>query len=327
VIAMLFMSSYVGALHNPQRPPHQLPLAVGGPPTVAAQYRSALESFHGGGVFDVRTEPSVAAARAAVLNHDVYAALVPETRTRARLIVADASGPGVADDLATELARAFRAQGQALTIEHVTQLPSGDSRGISPFYAGLSWVFAGYLGAIVLSVLSGAAAGRIAVAARRLGALALYALACGLAGTVILDSLFGALTGHFVAIWALGTLIVFSVAAITSGLQGLLGFVGTGIALLLFLVASNPSAGGAIVFPVLPGFWRTIGPWLPTGAATTLLRNTVYFGGHHLAHSLVVLLIYAVIGVVLMIAAGARRYTDTERDLSMGIGSAAAGAG
>ena len=120
---------------------------------------------------------------------------------------------------------------------------------------------------------------------------------------------------------------MFSVAAITSGLQGLLGFVGTGIALLLFLVASNPSAGGAIVFPVLPGFWRTIGPWLPTGGATTLLRNTVYFGGHHLAHSLVVLLIYAVIGVVLMIAAGARRYTDTERDLSMGIGSAAAGAG
>jgi len=111
-------------------------------------------------------------ARAAVLNHDVYAALVPETRTRSRLIVADASGPGVADDLATDLARAFSAQAQALTIEHVAPLPSGDSRGISPFYGGLWSVFAGYLGAIVLSVLSGAAAGRIAVAARRLGALA-----------------------------------------------------------------------------------------------------------------------------------------------------------
>ena len=39
------------------------------------------------------------------------------------------------------------------------------------------------------------------------------------------------------------------------------------------------------------------------------------------------LLVYAVIGIVLMIAAGARRYTDTDRDLSIGIGSAAAGAG
>lgn len=252
---------------------------------------------------------------------------MPETRSRTQLIVADASGPGVADDLAAELTRAFHAQGQTLKVELVARLPVNDSRGISPFYAGLSWVFAGYLGAIVLSVLSGAAAGRIGIAARRTGALALYAVVCGLAGTVIADSLFGALTGHFLALWALGTLVVFSVAAITSGLQGLLGFIGTAVALLLFLVLSNPSAGGAIVFPALPGFWRTIGPWLPTGAATTLLRNTVYFGGHHLAHSLVLLVVYALFGIALMVAAGARLYSDAERDLSLGIGSSAAGAG
>ncbi|MGZ6913666.1 MAG: DUF3533 domain-containing protein [Acidimicrobiia bacterium] len=326
LIAMLFMASYVGALHNPQRLPHQLPLAVGGPPAVAGQYRAALESFHGGGVFDVRTETSVAAARTAVLNHDVYAAIVPASPPRSRLIVAEASGPGVADDLATELTRAFRAQGHALSVERVVPLPSGDSRGVSPFYAGVSWVFAGYLGAIVLSVLAGAATSRLAVAGRRAGALLLYAIACGLVGTVILDPVFGALTGHFLALWGLGTLVVFSVAAITSGLQGLLGFIGTGAALLLFLVASNPSAGGAVVFPALPGFWRTIGPWLPTGAATTLLRNTVYFGGHNLAHSLVVLIAYAVIGIGLLVAAGTRRYTDRERDLSLAIGSSAAGA-
>ncbi len=155
----------------------------------------------------------------------------------------------------------------------------------------------------------------------------MYAAACGLMGAAILDPLFGALTGHFLALWGLGSLIVFAVAAITSGLQGLLGFIGTGIALLVFLVASNPSAGGAIVFEGLPGFWRTIGPWLPTGAATTLVRNTVYFGAHHLLRSLCVLGGYAGLGILMTLIAGGRHHDATERELSVAIASAGAGAG
>ena len=31
---------------------------------------------------------------------------------------------------------------------------------------------------------------------------------------------------------------------------------------------------------VLPNFWGTIGPYLPTGAGTTAVRNTIYFGGN-----------------------------------------------
>lgn len=327
VIAMLFMASYVGALHNPLRTPHGLPIAVAGPPRVAARYRSALDSFGNGGVFAVTPEPSLAGAHAAVINHDVYGALVPTRRGATRLIVADASGPELADDLAARLTQAFRARHQRLTVEHVVRLPAGDPRGISPFYAALSWVFAGYLGAIVLSTLAGAATSRRRFALLRIGGLLLYAVACGLVGAVVVGPGFGALTGHFLALWGMGVVIVFAVAAITSGLQGLLGFVGTGVALLIFLVASNPSGGGAIVYQVLPGFWRTIGPWLPTGAGTTLVRNTSYFGAHHLARSLWVLGAYALVGIVLTLVAGGRHYDETERDLSVGIGSAAAGAG
>ncbi|MGI8715173.1 MAG: DUF3533 domain-containing protein [Solirubrobacteraceae bacterium] len=327
VIAMLFMASYVGALHNPLRTPHRLAMAVAGPPRVAGQYRAALRSTGGGGVFAVRTEPSLPAARTAVLDHDVYGALVPAPQGATRLIVADASGPNVADQLAARLTRGFQARRQRLTVQHVAKLPAGDSEGISSFYAGVSWVFGGYLGAIVLGVLAGAATSRLRWATLRVGGLGVYAIACGALGAVILGPAFGALTGHFLALWAVGTLIVFAVAVITSGLQGLLGYIGTGIALLLFLVASNPSAGGAVVFPALPGFWRTIGPLLPTGAGTTLVRNTVYFGAHHLAPALWVLGIYALIGVLLTLLAGARHYDSSQRDLSVGIASAGAGAG
>ena len=326
VIAMLFMASYVGALHNPDRTPHGLEIGVAGPASVAAQYRQALESFAGGSAFDVTTESSIPAARTAVLDHDVYAALVPNVSGATTLIVAQASGPGVADNLAAQLTAGFTQRGQKLTVVRVAPLQSGDPRGISPFYVGLSWVFAGYLGAIILSALAGAATGLRSIALKRIGALLLYALGCALIGTVIADSLFGALRGHFLAMVALGTLIVFAVASITSGLQGMFGLVGTAIALLLFLIASNPSAGGAVITPVLPGFWRTIGPWLPTGAATTLLRNTIYFGAHNLTMSLIVLVLYALIGIALTLLAGGQHYSDTERELTLGMGAAGAGA-
>lgn len=278
-------------------------------------------------MFDVSTEPTAGAARRAVLDHDVYAALVPVAPSGTLLIVADASGPGVADELAADLTRAFGAHRERVVVEHVARLPAGDPRGISPFYAALSWVFAGYLGAIVLGVLAGAATTRVRLAAARVGGLLAYAAACGALGAVIVGPAFDALSDHFLALWGLGTLVVFAVALITSGLQGLLGYIGTGLALLLFLVAANPSAGGAVVFPALPGFWRVIGPWLPTGAGTTLLRNTVYFGAHHLTKSLWVLGAYALLGSILMLLAGARQYTPVERELAVGIGSSGAAAG
>jgi hypothetical protein len=326
VIAMLFMASYVGALHNPERTPHGMEMAVAGSPRVAADYRLALESMAGGTAFDVRTESSVSAAVTAVLHHDVYAALVPGPIGSTALVVAEASGPGVAEDLAVKFKTAFARAGQPLTVEPVARLQSGDPRGVSPFYVALSWVFAGYLGAIILSALAGAATSLRRIALLRVGGLLVYAFCCALIGTLIVDSLFGALTGHFAAMVGLGTLIVFAVASITSGLQGMFGLIGTALALLLFLIASNPSAGGAVVTPVLPAFWRTIGPWLPTGAATTLVRNTVYFGAHNMTTSAIVLCGYALLGIGLTILAGGRAYTKTERELALGMGAAGAGA-
>ncbi len=59
-----------------------------------------------------------------------------------------------------------------------------------------------------------------------------------------------------------------------------------------------------------------IGPFLPAGAGTTLVRNAVYFGSHQLNMPLVVLGVYALIGVFLTLLAGATRQSDIERGLS-----------
>ena len=57
------------------------------------------------------------------------------------------------------------------------------------------------------------------------------------------------------------------------------GLVGIGLAILVFVVLGNPSAGGAYPAQLLPPFWSAIGPWLPPGAATGAIRGIVYFGG------------------------------------------------
>src|SRR5207245_608938 len=111
-------------------------------------------------------------------------------------------------------------------------------------------------------------------------ALALYAIVSGLAGAVVVGPIYGTLTGHLFTLWGIGALIVFAAAAATVAFQVLLGIIGIGLAILVFVIVGNPSAGGPYPGPLLPAFWRVLGPLIPTGAGTTAVRNTVYFAGN-----------------------------------------------
>jgi hypothetical protein len=76
--------------------------------------------------------------------------------------------------------------------------------------------------------------------------------------------------------------------------------------------------------PFLPAFWRTFGPWLPAGAGTTAVRNTIYFGGNEIATSLLVLAGYLVAGALVVIAVRRRRPQEgglAEAEASAAVGS------
>jgi hypothetical protein len=80
-------------------------------------------------------------------------------------------------------------------------------------------------------------------------------------------------------------------------LQAVFGFIGVGLTVLLFVVLGNPSAGGAYPAPLLPTFWRVIGPWLPPGAGTEAIRGIAYFGGAGARPAALLLGTYAVFGI------------------------------
>jgi hypothetical protein len=145
----------------------------------------------------------------------------------------------------------------------------------------------------------------------RLAVLALYALVSGIAGALIVGPVFDALSGHFWALTGIGTLVVFASAATSLALQTLLGMLGTGLTILLFVVLGNPSSGGVYPSVLLPGFWSAIGQALPPGAGTTLVRNTVYFDAHATGTAWWVLGAYAIGGTAVALIAADRRQRRT----------------
>ncbi len=91
---------------------------------------------------------------------------------------------------------------------------------------------------------------------------------------------------------------MFAAGPFTTALVVLAGTMGIGLAIALFVVLGNPSAGGAYVWPLLPTFWRSIGPWLPPGAGVDAARGVAYFGGANITTDLLVISGYAAAGLV-----------------------------
>ena len=72
---------------------------------------------------------------------------------------------------------------------------------------------------------------------------------------------------------------------------------GTSVGLVIvFVIFGAPAAGGAVPTAYLPALWRTLGPYLPAGAGTTAVRNTLYFDGNAIGSSVVILLTYLLLG-------------------------------
>ncbi len=296
-----FVLSYIGAFHAPT--PHHIPVAVVAPGSVAQQVVGQLDALSGDPV-RARTAATEQEARALILDRTVDAAILVNAGTSTdTLLVATAGGPAVAS-VAEQIAQSVEsAEHRQVTVTDIRPPAAGDGRGLSSFYLVLGWIVGGYLAAAILGMAGGARPANRHRTIIRLGTLALYAIVSGLGGAIIAGPVLGALPGGLMALWGIGALVVFGAAATTVAFQILLGTAGIGVTILVFVVLGNPSAGGAYPTSLLPTFWRAIGPWLPPGAGTNTVRNTVYFSGHAIGGSLAVLAGYAVLGTVVSLVA------------------------
>src|SRR6476659_8786822 len=297
VLMLTFAFFYVGAFHEPT--PHHVPLAVVGPPTVAAQLNRLP-----GQPLDARQASSRAGALSQINDRKVYGAYEAATN---RLFVASAANRATAVALEQVFDRVAAAQNRPpARVTDVKPLPLKDPNGTAAFYAVIAWVFGGYIGATLIGLIGSPRSTSRRRGAARIGALAGFGIVAGILSVVMLRASFGVFSGHVVAMSAIAALTIFASGAATAGIQAAAGPVGTGLVILVFVILGNAASGGPFARPLLPGLWRTVGGLLPPGASVDLARSALFFDGARIAGPILVLVGWATLGTALAVALGGR---------------------
>jgi hypothetical protein len=267
--------------------PRDLPVAVAGPPQVAAQ----LTATHPG-AFEITTVRDAAAADAAIRNREVYGAILV-TATGPEVHVASAASPAVAQ-LLTQAAAGL---GPQVQVRDVVPVDPGDPRG-----AGFG---AGFLPLAITSLLAGVlvfflVGSRIA----RFVAVLAYAALAGLAGSAVLVSWLGVVPGAYLAVAGVLGLMTLAIAGTMTGLAAVLDRGGLALGAIVLFLAGNALSGISAAPELLPQPWGEVGQWLPIGAGGTLLRSVAWFDGNGAGFAVTVLSAYAIGGLALLLAGG-----------------------
>jgi hypothetical protein len=291
VLVALFSFFFVYPGHDPK--PNHVPLGLVGP---GAERTAA--SLERGGRFEPRLYDDAADAREAILDREVYGAVV--TGARPSLLVASAASPQVAQLLQEAAARV---PGQAdPPVEDVRPLHDGDPRGTTINLVAIPLAVTSILGAMLLFNMAPALS-----PGRRLALLAAFAVAGGLVSMLIVRVAMDALPGPYLGLAAVAALAIAATAFAATVIMRLAGPPGILLSFLVFLMLANPASGAASAPELLPDPWRVGGQFLPAGAGATGLRNVAYFDGAALTRPLVVLLVFVAASAALLLATAAGR--------------------
>ena len=297
LLQLAFIASYIGAFHRPTA--HQIPISVTAPAVAAQRAVTQLNALPGQPL-NATLVPDTATGMAKLRDRSSYGLFeVSATSITDHLYVASAAGTSTADAVIAALRAVDARSSRTLIVRDIAPPAPGDHNGLSAFYLAIGWMIGGYLAASMLGVSAGARSLTLDRVTIRLAALAVYAVVTSLLGALIVGTWLHALPNDILGLWGIGILVIFSAAAFTTALMTLAGILGIGLAIIVFVIVGNPSAGGAYGWPLLPAFWRAVGPWLPPGAATDAIRGAVYFGNAGITRDLLVLGGYALAGLVI----------------------------
>ncbi|MBN9633352.1 MAG: ABC transporter permease [Actinobacteria bacterium] len=303
-----------------------LPLGVAGPTAQVTAVEKQLDTT-ADGAFAVTSYSDRQAAVDAIQKRDVYGAIVlgdsPEVLT------ASANGAAVAqilNQVATTLQTQANAQAAAaveqaiaagrapagtkpptitVKVTDIVPLSSRDARGLGLAASSFPLVLGGMIGGVLISLL-------VAGSWRRLTAVLLYGVAGGFAVTGILQGWFGILQGDFWSNTLAVGLAMFATAAFVVGMNALFGRVGIAIGAVLTVLVGNPLSAAAQPLQFLVGPWGAIGQWFVPGASVSLLRDLSYFPSADALFPWLVLLGWAAVGVIGMLAGHFRNQEVTE---------------
>ncbi|TQF75265.1 ABC transporter permease [Rhodococcus spelaei] len=306
-----FITSYVAAFHQPT--PRDIPIGViadaGLPAGVDQQVTDKLNAIDGRPL-QARVLANTYEARNLIADREIMGAYLISPTGTDTLITASGAGTSAATALEAIFTKADAAQHRTFVVRDEVPVSVHDNRGLSGFYLAIGWVVGGYLLAASIGLMIGAPR-TLREAGVHTAIMAGYAAASGFLGALITTHLLGTFTGHLLPLSLLGFGVVFATGIFTMGLRAAVGILAVPLAILIFVVLGNPSAGGAFGSNVLPTFWATIGRWITPGAGTEGVRSIVYFHGTGVLQPVATLTLYAVVGLALVLGFTARAARPT----------------
>ncbi|WP_199037164.1 hypothetical protein [Glycomyces salinus] len=282
--------------------PNEVPIAVVGPPEVAAQVSEQLEAAEPDG-FDVTEAADPDRARDMIEQREVYAAfaIAPDG---VDLYTASAASPTVAR-LVTGIAEQIAAgQDVPVEVEDVVALPEDDPNGIGLAASALPMAAGGLIiAAFISSAVRGS--GRQALAA------VLAPPAVGATIAAILVYLLGSIEGDYWAVTGAISLTLYAAAWAVLGLNKLLGRAGLILGAVAIMLVGNPLSGLTSAPELLPAPWGEVGQYFTPGAGATALKSLAFFDGNGADTALIVLASWLAAGIVLFFLGAVRRRAGT----------------
>lgn len=303
LVLLLTLIGLLGtATHDPR--PHDIPVGLSAPPALVAQLTGSFGAA-APGAFKFTTYDSEASARAAIDARDIAAALVVGP-AGPRLIVAGAAGDAISGGVTAAFTGAFRAQNAQLAVEVVHPFQSGDPHGI-----GLFFLVLGILVSTVFATALIALRGRDQNAMTQIGMVITYAALAGICGALGTAWIVEGYGDKLWQVMALAGLLSLAVGSVTVACARAFGPAGVAISALVVVLLGLVSSGGPLGSELLPDAYRAMGPWMPAGQAYSALRGALYFDGAGVGGPLVVLAVWASVGIagilLAAIASSARR--------------------
>lgn len=302
VTAFLSVLLIAFALPSARAGANDVPVGVVGSSAAVQQLKEQATGL------DLTTFASEAEVRDAMLDRDVYGAILLRADGAVDTLIASAASTSVAA-LVEQVGRSVAdASGTKVGVTDIRSFPADDPRGAGLAAGALPLALGGWIGAVVIMLV-------IHTPGRRLIAIAASSVVSGFGITATLAYGIGTIDDNYLLI-SLGAMLgIGATAATVLGLRTLLGGIGLGVAGVLLMLLGNPLSGLTSAPEMLPAPWGSIGQMLPPGATGSLIRDIAFFDGHGTFQPIVVLISWLVGGLVLY-AAGVfkdRPFTDPER--------------
>ena len=280
----------------PQKP-HQVPVAVVGPPAAVGPMTAGLER---GNAFRAIATPSEAQARDLVRRRKADA--IVNLQTRRVETVQAASLPA-----AQVLQQIFNSPQSKLHLQtqEIKSLRSGDPTGLGLMFMAMAAVLAGLPSGIALAfMMKTRRPTTLADAGARVGVIIAFSVLAGLTIAVLSDVVLGYGGSRLLVIWGWTALLCAAsmgtaVAAIAA--VGVAGALVAAIPLLFFGVASAPAPSP---WNFEAGIFRTLGPFDAFGASVNGFRNGIFFRDASQAQNVWVLAAWIVVPLVGLLAMG-----------------------